>query len=181
MLLFGRVGKLMRKIVLVCLLAVPGLASAQTSPPAPQTPPAAPAADAKPASGAIPLPTWFVEIDTAKKGEVSRADFLKFRMKSFDELDANKDGKVSIEEYLKLAEPPFSKDMPGGPSLEERRNRVKAEFENVDTDRSGFVERGEAEALVHPEFNSYDVDRDNRITEAEIRMVVQRALQQQEM
>ncbi len=28
-----------------------------------------------------PLPQWFVDIDTAKKGEVSRADFLKHRMK----------------------------------------------------------------------------------------------------
>src|SRR3981189_1825347 len=99
----------MRAIILLCLLALPASAQAQTAGPA-----AGPAA--------VPLPPWFVEIDTAKKGEVSRADFLKHRMKSFDELDTNKDAKVSLDEFLKLAEPPFSNDVPGGPSLEERRN-----------------------------------------------------------
>ena len=79
----------MRAIILLCLLVLPAFAQAQT---AGQTTGPAP----------VPLPTWFVEIDTAKKGEVARADFLKYRMKSFDELDANKDGKVSLEEFLKL-------------------------------------------------------------------------------
>ncbi len=87
------------------------------------TPSGNPSQSAAPA--AVPLPPWFVEIDTAKKGEVSRADFVKYRMKSFDDLDANKDGKVSLEEFLKLAEPPISQDVPGGPSLEERRNRIR--------------------------------------------------------
>ena len=71
------------------------------------------------------MPQWFIEIDTAKKGEDSRADFLKYRMKSFEELDANKDGKLSIDEFLKVAEPPFSGDVPGGPNLEERRTRAR--------------------------------------------------------
>src|SRR6185436_4878804 len=76
----------------------------QATPPQAATPPAAgataapaaPGGQAQQATGAtgtstaIPLPQWFVEIDTAKKGEVSRADFLKYRMKSFEELDANK-------------------------------------------------------------------------------------------
>src|SRR4051794_10057202 len=58
-------------------------APAQTTP-TPATPPAAAApAPAPPlASGPVPLPFWFSEIDTAKKGEVSRADFLKYRMKT---------------------------------------------------------------------------------------------------
>ena len=56
----------------------------------------------------VPLPQWFVEIDTDKKGEVTRAEFLKYRMNSFEELDTNKDGKLSLEEFLKVAEPPFS-------------------------------------------------------------------------
>lgn len=163
--------------------------------PAPSTPPqagapgataAAPGAATAPAAGeqnqaagtpqAIPLPQWFIEIDTAKKGEVSRADFLKYRMKTFEELDVNKDGKLSIEEFLKVAEPPFSADVPGGPNLEERRSRARAEFQNVDTDRDGFIERGEAEALVHSEFNAYDTDRDNKVTEPEVRLIVQRSL-----
>jgi Ca2+-binding EF-hand superfamily protein len=122
------------------------------------------------------LPTWFIEIDTAKKGEISRADFLKYRMKSFEELDANKDGKLSIDEFIKVAEPPFSGDVPGGPNLEERRTRAKAEFQNLDTNRDGFIERGEAEALVHAEFNNYDTDRDNKVTEPELRLIVQRSM-----
>jgi hypothetical protein len=70
--------------------------------------PGAPASRRAPtATGA--LAAWFTEIDTAKKGEVSRADFVKYRMKSFEQLDANKDGKLTIDEFLKVAEPPFSR------------------------------------------------------------------------
>jgi Ca2+-binding EF-hand superfamily protein len=166
----------------------------QATPPQAATPPAAaaPGATAAPAAPApggqqatgtptpIPLPQWFVEIDTAKKGEVSRADFLKYRMKSFDELDANKDGKLSLDEFLKVAEPPMSQDVPGGPNLEERRNRAKAEFQNLDTNRDGFIERPEAETLVHAEFNQYDTDRDNKVTEPEVRLIVQRSLQREQ-
>lgn len=150
---------------------------AATPPPAgagtPATPPAQTATGSPPP---IPLPQWFVEIDTAKKGEVSRADFLKYRMKSFDELDTNKDGKLSVDEFAKVAEPPYSHDVANGPSLEERRNRAKAEFSNLDTNRDGFVERAEAEALVHSEFNQYDTDRDNKVTEPEVRLIVQRSI-----
>jgi Ca2+-binding EF-hand superfamily protein len=124
----------------------------------------------------VPLPQWFVEIDTGKKGEVTRAEFLKYRMKTFDELDVNKDGKLTIDEYVKVAEPPFSQDLPNGPTLEERRNRARAEFQNLDTDRDGFVERAEAEALVHSEFNQYDSDRDNKVTEPEVRLIMQRLM-----
>jgi Ca2+-binding EF-hand superfamily protein len=150
--------------------------------PAPQaTAPTAPAAPHDPQAAAgtpapVPLPHWFAEIDKDKKGEVTRADFLKYRMKSFEELDTNKDGKLSVEEFMKVAEPPFSKDVPGGPNLEERRARAKAEFQNLDTNRDGFVERAEAEALVHSEFNQYDTDRDNKVTEPELRLIVQRSL-----
>ena len=154
--------------------------------PAPQPPaaaaPAAPggaAPSGQQAAGPaapVPLPQWFVEIDTAKKGEVSRTDFLKYRMKSFEELDANKDGKLSLDEFVKVAEPPFSGDLPGGPNLEERRSRARAEFVNLDTNRDGFIERGEAEALVHSEFNQYDTDRDNKVTEPEVRLIVQRSM-----
>jgi Ca2+-binding EF-hand superfamily protein len=162
------------------------------APPA-ATPPAAAGAPAAPAPGGqaqqvtgatgtpppIPLPQWFVEIDTAKKGEVSRADFLKYRMKSFDDLDTNKDGKVSLEEFLKLAEPPYSNDVPGGPSLEERRSRIRTAFQNLDLNASGFIERAEAEAPIQVEFNNYDTDRDNKITEPEIRAIMQRLAQRQ--
>ncbi|HEX9329170.1 MAG TPA: EF-hand domain-containing protein [Reyranella sp.] len=156
----------MRAIILLCLLVLPAFAQAQT---AGQTTGPAP----------VPLPTWFVEIDTAKKGEVARADFLKYRMKSFDELDANKDGKVSLEEFLKLAEPPYSNDVPGGPSLEERRNRIRSAFQNLDLNGSGFIERAEAEAPIQSEFNQYDTDRDDKITEPEIRLIMQRLAQRQ--
>jgi len=124
----------------------------------------------------VPLPQWFVEIDVDKKGEVTRAEFLKYRMKSFEELDVNKDGKLTIEEFIKVAEPPFSADVPNGPTLEERRNRTRSEFQNLDTNRDGFVERAELEAVIHSEFNQYDTDRDNKVTEPEVRLIVQRLL-----
>jgi Ca2+-binding EF-hand superfamily protein len=152
-----------RATVLLCLLAAPALAQTPANPPP------------------IPLPSWFVEIDTAKKGEVSRADFLKYRMKSFENLDVNKDGKVSLEEFLKLAEPPYSQDVAGGPSTDERRARLRAAFQNLDTNGSGFIERAEAEAPIQVEFNQYDTDRDNKVTEPEIRLIMQRMAQRQEM
>jgi Ca2+-binding EF-hand superfamily protein len=154
----------MRKtVLLMCLLASPALAQTPSNTPAP-----------------IPLPSWFVEIDTAKTGEIPRADFLKYRMKSFDDLDANKDSKISLEEFLKLAEPPYSNDAAGGPNLEERRSRIRAAFQNLDTNGSGFIERAEAEAPIQSEFNQYDTDRDNKIIEPEIRLIMQR-LQQRQM
>lgn len=125
----------------------------------------------------MPLPSWFVEIDVNKKGEVTRAEFLQYRMKSFEQLDANKDGKLSLDEFLKVVEPPLTPEGPNLPPLEERKARARAEFQNLDTDRDGFVERGEAEALVHSEFNNYDTDRDNKVTEPELRLIVQRSLQ----
>ncbi len=128
-------------------------------------------------SAPVPLPAWFNEIDTAKKGEITRAEFLKYRMKTFEQLDANKDGKLSVDEFLKVAEPPYSQDGPGVPPLEERRTRARAEFENLDTNRDGFVERAEAEALVQAEFNQYDTNRDNKVTEPELRLIVQQAMQ----
>ncbi len=163
---------------------------AQAAPPAasPAQPAAPPAAAAPPpAAGAplaaaqpVPLPQWFVEIDVDKKGEVTRADFLKYRMKSFEALDLNKDNKLSIEEFVKVVEPPTTPaDAPGLPSLEERRTRARAEFQNLDTNRDGFVERAEAEALVHSEFNNYDTDRDNKVTEPEVRLIIQRSMQRE--
>ncbi|MBI3198519.1 MAG: hypothetical protein HYZ40_13625 [Rhodospirillales bacterium] len=167
----------MRAIILLCLLALPALpalAQAQTTGQSTGQPPGQSAGPAP-----VPLPPWFVEIDTAKKGEVSRADFLKYRMKSFDELDGNKDSKVSLEEFLKLAEPPYSNDVPGGPSLEDRRNRVRSAFQNLDLNSSGFIERAEAEAPIQSEFNQYDTDRDNKITKPEIQLIMQRLAQRQ--
>jgi len=163
---------------------------AQAAPPAPAQPAAPPAAAGTPPGtaaapapapgGAIPLPQWFIDIDVDKKGEVTRADFLKYRMKSFETLDTNKDNKLSVEEFIKVVEPPVTPaDAPGLPPLEERRSRARAEFQNLDTNRDGFVERGEAEALVHAEFNNYDTDRDNKVTEPEVRLIIQRALQRE--
>jgi Ca2+-binding EF-hand superfamily protein len=145
-------------------------------PSAPASPPAASATPAGP-NAPIPLPTWFHEADKANKGEVTRAEFLKYRMRTFEQLDANKDGKLSIDEFLKVAEPPYSHDGPGVPPLEDRRTRARAEFGNLDTNRDGFIERAEAEALVQSEFNQYDTDRDNKVTEPELRLIVQQAMQ----
>jgi Ca2+-binding EF-hand superfamily protein len=177
----------MRATTLLCLLAVPAFAQTPTQPtPKPaQDSPTAPGAPTSqqtvpnPGPAPVPLPQWFVEIDTAKKGEVSRADFVKHRMKLFDELDTNKDGKLSLDEFVKVAEPPLSSDVANGPTLEERRDRARTEFQKLDTNRDGFIQRAEIEAVIHAEFNQYDTDRDNKVTEPEVRLIVQRSLQRQ--
>lgn len=158
----------------------PPAAPAQTAPAPPAAAAPAAPAQAQPPGAPVPLPFWFVEIDTAKKSEVSRADFLKYRMKTFVDLDKNNDNKLTIDEFLKVAEPPLSADGPGVPPLEERRARARTEFQNLDTNRDGFVERAEAEALVHAEFNQYDMDRDNKISEPELRLVMQTAMRREE-
>jgi Ca2+-binding EF-hand superfamily protein len=166
--------------ILVSSLAIATSSLAQTPPTQgwPASRPAQPS-QANKAPAPIPLPSWFAEADVDKKGEITRAQFLAYRMKSFEELDADKDNRLSLEEYIKVADPPYSVDVPGGPSLEERRNRARVEFQNLDTNRNGFVERAEAEVLVHSEFNQYDTDRDNRLTEPEVRLIVQRAMARQ--
>ena len=153
----------MKKTVLsLCLAAMPALAQAQTPPPPP------------------PLPPWFVEIDVNKKGEITRAEFLSYRLKSFSDLDTNKDNKLSIDEFLKLADAPYAADQPGGPNAEERRKMLRQAFTSLDTNGSGFIERSEAEAPIQAEFNQFDTDRDNKITEPEIRLIMQRLQQRQE-
>ena len=116
------------------------------SPPAKQsTPPAPNAPPAQHTTGTpVPLPQWFVEIDIAKKGEVTRAEFLKYRMTLFEQVDVNKDGKLTLDEFMKVAEPPFSADVPDGPTLEERRNRARSEFQNSrhQPERPGRTRRG---------------------------------------
>lgn len=159
--------------------AQPPAAQRPATPPATAAPPAGQTATTGAAPPPIPLPSWFAEIDVNKKGEVTRADFLKYRMKSFEQLDVNKDGKLTVEEFLKVVEPPLSPDGPNKPPLEELRTRARSEFQNLDTNRDGFVERAETEALVHAEFNQYDTDRDNKITEPEVRLIVQRSLQRE--
>ncbi|MEI6201637.1 MAG: hypothetical protein WCP68_06780 [Enhydrobacter sp.] len=182
-------------LVAAAAVTLPALAQTPPAKPAPVTPAPATPAPAKPAatpapatptttpqaaaSAPVPLPTWFHEIDTANKGEVTRAEFLKYRMKTFDQLDTKKANKLTIDEFLKVAEPPFSSDMPNGMPLADRQARARAEFENLDTNRDGFVERAEAEALVHAEFNQYDTDRDNKVTEPEVRLIVQRTMQRE--
>jgi Ca2+-binding EF-hand superfamily protein len=158
------------------LLAI--AAAALGSPAAAQTPPAP--APAPQANAPVPLPTWFHEIDTAKKGEVSRGDFVKYRMRLFDQLDANKDGKLTLEEFLKYAEPPFVPEGANQPPLEERRKRAREEFKSLDTNGDGVISRTEAELPFHAEFNQYDTDRDNKITEPELRLIVQNSLRRQE-
>jgi Ca2+-binding EF-hand superfamily protein len=146
------------------------------TPPAPKPAPApAPAAAAPP----IQLPDWFVEIDTAKSGVVTREQFVAYRMKLFDQLDANKDGTLSKEEFLKLAEPPFTPDAPNLPPLADRRSFYEKQFETIDTDADGKVTRGEVQAYIALGFREFDIDMDGRATREEVLLVIREAQKRQ--
>ena len=57
---------------------------------------------------------------------------------------------------------------------------LRQAFTSLDTNGSGFIERSEAEAPIQAEFNQFDTDRDNKITEPEIRLIMQRMQQRQD-
>jgi Ca2+-binding EF-hand superfamily protein len=108
-----------------------------------------------------PLPPWFAEIDTAKRGYVTRDEFVAHGMAMFERLNTAHNGRLTLDEYLKSAEPP----------TEERRARARAGFQAIDTNRNGTIERDELEAELNAEFNAYDLSHDGKVTEAEIRLV----------
>ena len=83
-------------------------------------------------------------------------------MKSFEELDGNKDGKVSLEEFLKVAEPPYSARRAGRAKPRGTRATAQRRIPEPRHQRHGFIERAEAEALVHSEFNQYDTTATTR-------------------
>ena len=47
---------------------------------------------------------------------------------------------------LKVVEPPLSPDVPGKPPIEELRSRARAEFQNLDTNRDGYLSAKELAA-----------------------------------
>ena len=128
----------------------------------------------------MPLPPWFVEIDTAKKGEVSRADFLKYRIEVVRRA-RRQQGWQGLARGIPQARRAalLRTTFRAGRAFEDRRNRIRSAFQNLDLNGSGFIERAEAEAPIQSEFNQYDTDRDNKITEPEIRLIMQRLAQRQ--
>jgi Ca2+-binding EF-hand superfamily protein len=104
------------------------------------------------------LPEWFREIDIEKKGEIGREEFITYSLKRFDTLDTKHEGKLTLKEFLKFFGPPKSYVL--------------------NTNSDGLVDRIEAESAAGAEFDQYDLDRNGRINEAEVRLVMLRALNQ---
>ena len=90
-------------------------------------------------------------------------------MKTFDQLDVKKTGKLSIDEFLKVAEPPFSTEGPNVPPLAERQARARAEFENLDTNKDGFLDKVELTAHAVKEFMQIDLNKDRFLNEEEFK------------
>ncbi len=122
-------------------------------------------------------PSWFTEIDTAKSGVVTRAQFVAHRMKTFDQLDADKDGMLSRAEFLKLAEPPFAPPPPDPATLVRRRAFYDQEFGSIDTNDDGKVSRAEFETSAALSFRESDIDGDGRVTREEV-MLLERIAQE---
>ncbi len=119
----------------------------------------------------VPLPSWFVEIDTGKTGVVSREQFIAYRMKYFDQLDADKDGLLTRAEFVKLAEPPFSPPPPDPATLGNRRAAYDQQFSAIDTNDDGRVSRVEFQASAALGFREFDIDGDGRVTREEVMLI----------
>ena len=104
------------------------------------------------------LPEWFREIDIEKKGEIGREEFITHRLKTFDTLDTKHEGKLTLKEFLKFFGLPKSYVL--------------------NTNSDGLIDRIEAESVAGAEFDQYDIDRKGRVNEAEVRLVMLRALNQ---
>jgi Ca2+-binding EF-hand superfamily protein len=124
----------------------------------------------------IQPPAWFTEMDSAKTGVITRAQFIAYRLKTFDQLDADKDGVLSRVEFMKLAEPPFMPHSPDPATLVRRRAFYDREFASIDTNDDGKVTRAEFETSVALSFREFDIDGDGRITREEV-MLLERTAQ----
>src|SRR5205085_2037956 len=86
--------------------------------------------------------------DRTQAGVITRAQFIAYRMKTFDQLDADKDGTLSRLEFMKLAEPPFTPPSPDPATLVRRRAFYDKEFASIDANDDGKVTRAEFETSV---------------------------------
>ncbi|MDJ0278513.1 EF-hand domain-containing protein [Sphingomonas sp. 2R-10] len=119
-------------------IALPGVVSAQTPPPAPR-----PMAD----------------------GVLTREETLARADKRFDALDTDRDGKISAAERAAMPQRPRG-SADGATPMPGRRMGDRM-LERADADRDGVITRDEFRAVAARAFDRQDANRDGRVDAAE--------------
>lgn len=116
----------------------------------------------------VALPAWFIELDAAKAGFVTREQFIAHRLKDFDKLDTDKDGVLSRLEFVKLSEPPFAPPPVTPAAAARARALYDTQFSSIDTNDDGKMSRAEFQVSVALSFRELDLDGDGRATREEV-------------